>query len=555
MKQILENNNIEHRDSDKYYVQCPKCSGDRKKAHSRTLMVATDGEFVRFKCLHEGQCDWNKTQSYRLKDSTQAEITTPSETYTTFPNDFTHPILEKSKHYVYRNKEGSIELYIVRVDKEEGKYFYPVAMTTDLELVQKMPPQKLMYGAHLLDPKKQRPVIIVEGEKAADAARDIFKKADVVTWPGGSGNINKGDWELLSGREVYLWPDHDEVGLKAMNQIADKLDTDIVKVVDVSTLPKGYDLADDIPKDTIAKLWSEAKLIERSTNLITLDSIGFLERVKKTYTGLSLGWDNMDDEVRLPQSGLVTVLGRTSHGKSTLLMNMAIKHLQQTDRPIVYYSYEVPAHRMLIKALMILHGVQYNPVPHENDEVYRQKVIDNDLPSWNWLEPKLNSQFFLTDEPDSIEKIYETLDRRKFNNAIVYLDYLQLIPITGKISRYEKLQKISNTLRAIANKRNIVIITGSQIIDGETPLQDQAREAKDIEQASELVIRIWNKVVAEARGVYKEVKDEETKQKVIQHYYNEVSGNFALHILKNRNGEPNKKFGFDLVHGVSLKKA
>jgi replicative DNA helicase len=231
---------------------------------------------------------------------------------------------------------------------------------------------------------------------------------------------------------------------------------------------------------------------------------------------------------------------------------MALQHMKQTERPLVYYSYEVPTERMLLKAMMILEGIQYSKIPHENETMYRTKLLNGQLPQWDYIKGILNNRLFLTDSNDEIETIYQSLDRPKFDGALIYLDYLQLIPIDGRNARYEKLQKISNTLRELANKRNMVIMTGSQIVDGETPLQDQAREAKDIEQASELVLRVWNKTVAEARGAYKIVKDKETKEDEIKHYYDEVDGDFVVHVLKNRNGEPGKKFGFNLKQGVKL---
>ena len=60
-------------------------------------------------------------------------------------------------------------------------------------------------------------VVVVEGEKAADAAR---KYITATTWLGGAAAVAKTDWTPLQGKTVTLWPDNDEPGRKAMNQIA-----------------------------------------------------------------------------------------------------------------------------------------------------------------------------------------------------------------------------------------------------------------------------------------------------------------------------------------------
>ena len=64
------------------------------------------------------------------------------------------------------------------------------------------------------------PVIVCEGEKAADAAAKIFPDHAAVTSSGGSQAAAKSDWSLLSGRKVTIWPDNDEPGANYANEVA-----------------------------------------------------------------------------------------------------------------------------------------------------------------------------------------------------------------------------------------------------------------------------------------------------------------------------------------------
>ncbi len=91
-------------------------------------------------------------------------------------------------------------------------------------------------------------VLIVEGEKAADAAAKLYPKAIVTTWPSGCKAIDKADWSPLTGRRIILWPDADTVGQQAMDKLAQlllRLPADRVQMVtpppDAS---EGWDLAD-----------------------------------------------------------------------------------------------------------------------------------------------------------------------------------------------------------------------------------------------------------------------------------------------------------------------
>ena len=91
-------------------------------------------------------------------------------------------------------------------------------------------------------------VLIVEGEKTADAAARLFPKAVVTTWPSGCKAIDKADWSPLQGRRVILWPDADQPGQQAMDQLAQRLlrlPVDRVQMVTPPTdVPEGWDLAD-----------------------------------------------------------------------------------------------------------------------------------------------------------------------------------------------------------------------------------------------------------------------------------------------------------------------
>lgn len=91
-------------------------------------------------------------------------------------------------------------------------------------------------------------VLIVEGEKAADAASRLYPKAVVTTWPSGCKAIDKADWSPLQGRRVILWPDADTVGQQAMDRLAQlllRLPVDRVQMVTPPAgSPEGWDLAD-----------------------------------------------------------------------------------------------------------------------------------------------------------------------------------------------------------------------------------------------------------------------------------------------------------------------
>lgn len=92
-------------------------------------------------------------------------------------------------------------------------------------------------------------VFIVEGEKAAGAAREVGLVA--TTSPHGSKSAGKTDWSPVAGREVVILPDHDDAGERYAADVA-RLATAagaksvrVVRLVELwAGMPEGGDMAD-----------------------------------------------------------------------------------------------------------------------------------------------------------------------------------------------------------------------------------------------------------------------------------------------------------------------
>lgn len=86
------------------------------------------------------------------------------------------------------------------------------------------------------------PVIVTEGEKAAEALAGLGLLA-VGTVTGADHTPSEGALAVLQGREVWLWPDNDDIGRKHMERIAGKLQPS-PRWVDWAAAPPKGDAAD-----------------------------------------------------------------------------------------------------------------------------------------------------------------------------------------------------------------------------------------------------------------------------------------------------------------------
>ncbi|MGO2958786.1 MAG: DUF927 domain-containing protein [Acetobacter sp.] len=107
-----------------------------------------------------------------------------------------------------------------------------------------------LYGLDWLAANPEATVLLVEGEKTAEAACDLFPDLVALT-SGGSTSVSSADWSPLAGRRVTIWPDNDAPGEKYAQAAIEALrnaGAQSVQMVKLPEgLPEGWDLADYLP--------------------------------------------------------------------------------------------------------------------------------------------------------------------------------------------------------------------------------------------------------------------------------------------------------------------
>lgn len=163
-----------------------------------------------------------------------------------------------SNVWFYKDFEGLVYWAVVRFDTGAKKKFQQFTFT-DTGLVSGAPPsdERLPYNYDLLI-GGSGPVVLCEGEKAADAAT---KYIDIdwtpSTWAGGSGSVAQTNFEIFIDRPVFIWPDNDKPGFEAAEKLKAIIDalkkkhkvTDTCYIIDIQKdkLPDKWDLADASP--------------------------------------------------------------------------------------------------------------------------------------------------------------------------------------------------------------------------------------------------------------------------------------------------------------------
>ncbi|WP_122500672.1 DUF927 domain-containing protein [Pseudomonas viridiflava] len=140
-----------------------------------------------------------------------------------------------SKVWIYRDDKGQPLMALYRFDlapDEDGKpkkVFAPLTWCkrSDGETTQwrwqGLPEPRPLLRLGELALRADAPVVLCEGEKAADAAADLMPSHVATCWPNGSNSWHKADLTPLKGRDVLLWADNDDSGAACMDAVAHKL--------------------------------------------------------------------------------------------------------------------------------------------------------------------------------------------------------------------------------------------------------------------------------------------------------------------------------------------
>jgi Ti-type conjugative transfer relaxase TraA len=174
--------------------------------------------------------------------------------------------------YTYTNELGNSLFHVVRLEPKDPsksrKMTLPLSYGVDPSSATATPSWALkkyhapdntplpLYNLKELVDHPTKPVLIVEGEKTVEAAKQIFPEMVVTTWHGGAGNVSNCNIDALKHRNVILWPDNDAIGQKAMETLAQRckeLGANSIQMVglefgkDHPELPEKWDLADPLP--------------------------------------------------------------------------------------------------------------------------------------------------------------------------------------------------------------------------------------------------------------------------------------------------------------------
>ena len=262
---------------------------------------------------------------------------------------------------------------------------------------------------------------------------------------------------------------------------------------------------------------------------VTSDTLAYIEKMKKLgnryLIGQTTGFEALDKKTTgFNEGDLVIIAARPAMGKTALVLNMALKNVEQ-KKGVIFFSLEMPAEQLMLRML-----AAKTSIPLQN-----LRKGDMDDKEWSILSAAfddLNSKKLFVDDGGSINinqlraRVRKLAQIQENNISLVIIDYLQLMQGLGNKDRHQEVSDISRGLKMLARELKIPIVALSQLNRGlesrpdKRPMLSDLRESGAIEQDADIVMMLY--------------RDD---------YYNpgtDRPGVAEVNIVKNRSGQTGK---------------
>ena len=278
-------------------------------------------------------------------------------------------------------------------------------------------------------------------------------------------------------------------------------------------------------KDVATEVEESARNIKKSGSSFMFEKEGeccqrsYSEELQEKLLGVKTGIAIGKTEITMSAGSINVVAGATGHGKTTFLINTALKVLDHPDnskKSVIFCSYEEPKGSIITNFINAFQGQRLSQNNGRSIESFYR-----DSGSTEMFPRECSVDTFKASQKVFFEELCESKRLRIVGGALsaeglcaeienlaevdkglccVFLDYFQLISMRESSSfrsRQEELKKICLMLGETAKRAGLPIVMGSQfnrkVVDESTLTYTNISEAGDIERIASLIIGFWNR--------------------------------------------------------------
>lgn len=256
-------------------------------------------------------------------------------------------------------------------------------------------------------------------------------------------------------------------------------------------------LLDDIEREILEVTASPDTARLRTLHELMMPAVDYLEKLQKGdqgALGVSTGFEEVDRLITGLRPGeMIVIAARPSIGKTALALNMAASiALGTPPQSVGIFSLEMPAQQLVLRLLC------------SDARIGLSEVREGAMTTARWMElmtasQRLRDAKMVIDDSGGID-ILELKNKarrmkRDYGIAVLFIDYLQLIQVSGmnrNANRENEVARMSGSIKALAKELEIPIVVLAQLNrqaeqPGQRPRLAHLRESGAIEQDADVV--------------------------------------------------------------------
>jgi replicative DNA helicase len=218
------------------------------------------------------------------------------------------------------------------------------------------------------------------------------------------------------------------------------------------------------------------------------------QAIKEPLDLVNYGFSGLNSLAGGMTRGEITVVaGRPGHGKTTFIINMAYKLLQQGYKVMVI-NREMKSQEMMKKLLVIASGkLSHSMIRNGEIDKASQEEVNRSL---DYILKNYEDKLIMFDDVFTLRESTQVIE--KFKPDIVIDDFIQLIKVDSKLEgRRFEIEEIMTEYKLLSKKLNMVSVLVSQLnrnieqrVDPIPKMSDLA-ESGSIEQTAENIIFVY----------------------------------------------------------------
>jgi replicative DNA helicase len=309
---------------------------------------------------------------------------------------------------------------------------------------------------------------------------------------------------------------------ETLRRLAETRDKEAQQKALQSLLSKATELQDsgetskalELLEKKVLEVKLQDKATEFSALLVPTSEDEIRRAISNAPDSLKTGYKIEQEDLELPSGALTVFVGPTSHGKTSLLINLLLETAKNyPDKKFLFFSYEESAEAIYLKALNTYANLTLSKNNRKSLQSYykgQEQYIQKD--SIDYLHRTRTEFFSQLVNTGRIKIVYSNYDSDTLISAIrhlnktaeiggIFIDYFQLLNLPEKrmsnyASRQQELKEICQNLKDTAVDTGLPVILGAQfnreVTDPRKIHATRIGEAGDIERIANQIVGFWN---------------------------------------------------------------